>query len=80
MNLNSKYLICCNLDAIPYPTYSWSMINEIEKTAVIWCTKRCCWLDIIHKVYQNITCTSTNQLGKAKYHIHLIVHGKKSPN
>jgi hypothetical protein len=49
------------------------MITELQKTSVVWCLKRCCWLHIIYKRYQNITCTSANQLGKAKYNIHLIV-------
>ncbi len=65
------------MDAIPYPTYSWSMITELQKTSFVWCSKRCCWLHIIYKEYQNIICTSANQLGKAKYTIHLIVKGKE---
>jgi replication initiation and membrane attachment protein DnaB len=54
------------------------MINEIHKIPFVWCLKRCCWLHIIHKNYQNIICTSANQLGKAKYNIYLIVNGKKN--
>ncbi|CAF3272975.1 unnamed protein product [Rotaria socialis] len=72
-NLYSKYLICCNLDAIPYPTYSWSMITEFQNTSFVWCSKRCCWLHIIYRSYQNVICTSTNQIGMAKYSIHLNV-------
>jgi hypothetical protein len=80
VNLHSKYLICCNLDAIPYPTYSWMMSTEHEKTGFVWCSKRCCWLHIIHKKYENIICTSANQFGMAKYNIHLIVQGIKAKN
>lgn len=76
MDFNSKHLICCHLDAVPYPTYSWSMSNEVQKTTFVWCLKRCCWLHVIHKNYENVICTSANQFGKAKYNIHLIVHGK----
>ncbi|CAF3054786.1 unnamed protein product [Rotaria sp. Silwood2] len=73
VNLYSKYLICCNLDAFPYPTYSWSMITEFQNTSFVWCSKRCCWLHIMYRIYQNIICTSTNQIGMAKYNIHLNV-------
>ncbi|CAF4775536.1 unnamed protein product, partial [Rotaria sp. Silwood2] len=76
VNLYSKYLICCNLDAFPYPTYSWSMITEFQNTSFVWCSKRCCWLHIMYRIYQNIICTSTNQIGMAKYNIHLNVEGK----
>jgi len=68
------------LDAVPYPTYSWSMITELQETSFVWCSKRCCWLHIIYKKYQNIICTSANQLGMAKYDIHLIVKGKEKTN
>ena len=64
------------MDAVPYPTYSWSMTTEVQNMSFVWCLKRCCWLHVIHQSYQNVTCTSTNRLGKAKYNIHLIVHGK----
>lgn len=74
VDFNSKHLICCNLDAIPYPSYSWSIIHENQRTHSDWCVKRCCWLHIVHRHYENLTCTSTNQLGTAKYHINLIVH------
>ncbi|CAF1399607.1 unnamed protein product [Rotaria magnacalcarata] len=77
-NLYSKYLICCHLDAFPYPTYSWSMITEFQNTSLVWCSKRCCWLHIIYRSYQNIICTSTNQIGMAKYSIHLNVQDTDS--
>jgi hypothetical protein len=77
VHFNSKYLICCNLDAIPYPTYSWTMITDIQEKAFVWCSKRCCWLHVIYKEYKNVICTSANQFGMAKYAIHLIVQGKK---
>ncbi|CAF1290289.1 unnamed protein product [Rotaria sordida] len=78
VNLYSKYLMCCNLDAVPYPTYSWSMITEFQNTSFVWCSKRCCWLHIIYRIYQNIICTSTNQIGMAKYNIHLNVQDMDS--
>jgi hypothetical protein len=56
------------------------MINEYEKTAFVWCSKRCCWLHVIYKTYENIICTSANQLGIAKYKIHLIVQGNNKSN
>jgi hypothetical protein len=56
------------------------MITEIQKTAFVWCSKRCCWLHILHQKYENIICTAANQLGKAKYNIHLIVHGNNKEN
>ncbi|CAF1036727.1 unnamed protein product [Adineta steineri] len=73
VNLDSKYLLCCHLDGIPYPTYSWSMNTEFQKTSFVWCSKRCCWLHVIYKKYENIICTSANKFGMAKYNIHLIV-------
>ncbi|CAF0778778.1 unnamed protein product [Rotaria sp. Silwood1] len=80
VNLYSKHLICCNLDAVPYPTYSWSMITEFQNTSFVWCSKRCCWLHILYRIYQNIICTSTNQIGMAKYNIYLNVQNMDSTN
>lgn len=56
------------------------MTTEMQKTAFVWCLKRCCWLHVTHRNYENIVCTSKNQLGIGKYQIHLIVHGEKQIN
>ena len=75
---HSKHLICCHLDALPYPSYSWSMITDVQNTSFIWCLKRCCWLDIVHQQYRHVVCTSANQFGKAHYVIHLTVEGRNA--
>ncbi|UJR37462.1 hypothetical protein I4U23_030165 [Adineta vaga] len=78
VDFNSKYLICCHLDGVPYPIYSWSMSIQSKQTTFVWCSKRCCWLHVTYKNYDNVICTSANQLGMAKYTVHLIVQDTAS--
>ncbi|CAF1367790.1 unnamed protein product [Adineta ricciae] len=73
VDFNSKYLVCCHLDGVPYPIYTWSMNIPSENTTFIWCSKRCCWLHVIYANYDNVTCTARNQLGMGKYTLNLIV-------
>ncbi|CAF1400257.1 unnamed protein product, partial [Didymodactylos carnosus] len=69
---DSRYFICCNLNAYPYPTYSWEMTTGDEDTQpYVWCHKRCCWLLIN---YKDVICTSANRFGLAKYYIRFIVN------